>query len=318
MRIVFMGTSGFAASCLQSILNAGFEVAAVVTAPDKPAGRGMQLKCSEVKLLAQERALSILQPEKLRDPNFVDTLKSLAADVFVVVAFRMLPEVVWQIPRLGTINAHGSLLPQYRGAAPIQHAVMNGESVTGVTTFFIGNEIDTGDILLKEHIEIGAEETAGQLHDRMQFVAGALLVKTLKALAAGLLNPEPQQTLQKETVLRSAPKLTKDNTGIIWNSPAQRIHDFCRGLDPFPGAWSTLQNGKEFLPVKVYKTANKVSEIASGVSGKLRITAYGTLESGCSEGWLPLIEWQTAGKKRMKTQEWLRGFHGSSENLKWV
>lgn len=312
-----MGTPGFAACCLQALSDAGFDIAAVITAPDKPAGRGMQLKASEVKELALKKGIPVLQPVKLRDPEFISTLKALQADVFVVVAFRMLPELVWQIPRLGTINAHGSLLPQYRGAAPIQHAIMNGEKRTGVTTFFIGSEIDTGDLLMKQEMEIGDEESAGELHDRMQFVAGALLVRTLRALSAGQLKPEPQLTTEREDDLRSAPKLIRENTCIDWNTGASRIHNFCRGLDPFPGAWSVLKIGTEPIQVKVYKTAPGVSERGSGFAGKIRITPDGGLEAGCAEGWLPLIEWQVAGKKRMTVKEWVRGFHGKAESLSW-
>lgn len=318
MRLVFMGTPGFAACCLQALIDAGFEIAAVVTSPDKPAGRGMQLRASEVKNLALHHGLRILQPPKLRDPEFISALRSLHADIFIVVAFRMLPEVVWQIPPLGTINAHGSLLPQYRGAAPIQHAVINGEKQTGVTTFMIGSEIDTGDILLKEAMEIGEEETAGHLHDRMQVVAGGLLVKTLNSLSAGHLKPQTQVTMESGTVLKSAPKLVKENTCIDWSMNARQIHDFCRGLDPFPGAWSLLHISGENIPVKVFKTSSFVSERSSDVIGKVRKSSEGGLETGCAEGWLPVLEWQPAGKKRLKVQDWIRGFHGNPEDLKWV
>lgn len=317
MKVVFMGTPGFAACCLQTLLDAGFTVAAVVTAPDKPAGRGMQLKMSEVKTLALQHGLRVLQPIKLRDAEFLESLREVGADVFVVVAFRMLPEVVWAIPPLGTINAHGSLLPQYRGAAPIQHAIINGERITGVTTFLIGSEIDTGDILMRQEMPIGEEETAGQLHDRMQYVAGDLLVKTLQALSSGRLSPEKQLTIENEVELKTAPKLVRENTAIHWNRQAAQIHDFCRGLDPFPGAWSTLVMGEEKVQVKVFKTASRVCEFANGVVGKIRITPAGGLETGCAEGWLPILEWQTAGKKRMNTGDWLRGFHGKTEHLRW-
>jgi methionyl-tRNA formyltransferase len=316
MRIIFMGTPGFAACCLEMLAEAGFQITAVVTAPDKPAGRGMQLKMSEVKAMALSKGLPVLQPTKLKDPDFLKALESYHADVFVVVAFRMLPEAVWAMPSQGTINAHGSLLPQYRGAAPIQHAIMNGEKRTGVTTFIIGKDIDTGDILLREEMEIGEEENAGELHDRMQRVAGELLIKTLNAIAAGGLKPQPQSTLEAGLIWKEALKLTRENTRIDWHRSAKQIHDFCRGLDPFPGAWSLLKQADDEQPVKIFKTNSIALEEPNLSPGTIRINSAGALEVACSGGWMRIFEWQTAGKKRMKCEDWLRGFHGKIESLR--
>src|SRR5450755_1714579 len=239
-RIVFLGTPDFAVASLHTLLENGFPVVAVVTAPDKPAGRGLQLTKSAIKRYAVQKDIPVLQPLKLKDPEFLEQLKSFQADVQVVVAFRMLPEIIWAMPALGTINLHGSLLPQYRGAAPINRAVMNGESKTGVTTFRLQQEIDTGNILLMEEISIGPDETAGELHDRMKEIGAALVVKTIRGLMDGTLREKPQEALDP-SVLKTAPKIFPADCEIDWSHSISQIHNQIRGLSPFPGAFTSLK-----------------------------------------------------------------------------
>src|SRR5688572_15646981 len=234
-RIIFMGTPEFAVASLDALVQAGCNIIAVITAPDKPAGRGMKLTESAVKKYAVEKQLPVLQPVKLKDPEFLETLKGLQADLQIVVAFRMLPEVVWNMPPLGTINLHGSLLPQYRGAAPINWAVINGEKETGVTTFKLQHEIDTGDILLQQSFPIGDDETAGEVHDKMKDIGARLLVRTVQGIAEGTLQSTPQPAT--EAPLKHAPKIYTDTCNINWTKTAQEIHDLIRGLSPFPGAF---------------------------------------------------------------------------------
>src|ERR1043165_9173853 len=236
LRIVFMGTPEFAVASLDALVNKGYNIVGVITAPDKPAGRGMKLQESAVKKYAVEKGLRILQPEKLKNPQFLDELKSLNADLQVVVAFRMLPEVVWNMPALGTINVHASLLPQYRGAAPINWAIINGEKQTGITTFKLKHEIDTGDILLQETINIGEDETAGELHDRMKEIGAQLLVKTIKGIADGSLKETPQPPGD----IKHAPKIFTETCHIKWNKSLNSIYNLIRGLSPYPGAFTLL------------------------------------------------------------------------------
>ena len=242
-RIVFMGTPDFAVASLRALVENNFLVVAVVTAPDKPAGRGLLLSESAVKKYAVLNKIPVLQPEKLRDPLFLEQLQKVKADIQVVVAFRMLPEIVWAMPPLGTINLHGSLLPQYRGAAPINRAIMNGETLTGVTTFKLKQEIDTGNILLKEEIPIGPQETAGELHDRMKETGASLVVRTIRGLMDGSLQEKPQE-FKSETVLKSAPKIFTEDCEIKWNDPVNKIFNQVRGLSPFPGAFTSFHEKK--------------------------------------------------------------------------
>lgn len=304
-RILFMGTPEFAVGTLNALHDAGHTIAAVVTAPDRPAGRGRQLRASAVKQRAVELALPVLQPERLRDPAFQATLDTIAADLYVVVAFRMLPEMVWQRPPLGTINLHGSLLPDYRGAAPINWAVINGERTTGVTTFLIQQAIDTGDILLREEITIGPDETAGELHDRMMAIGAGLVVRTVEGLYANALVPVPQPS-SGTNAPKAAPKLGPSNTRIDLSAPAQRIHDLVRGLSPYPGAWCTWNEpGRGPAHFKLLRTGPIPGkpELPAGT-----VTAIdGELVLTCCDGRLRMLEVQLEGKRRMEGGELLRG-----------
>lgn len=299
-RIVFMGTPEFAVASLDAILRAGYPIAGVVTAPDKPAGRGMQLTESAVKKYALENGLSILQPEKLKAPAFLEQLQTLAADLQIVVAFRMLPEVVWNMPPMGTVNLHGSLLPQYRGAAPINWAVINGEKETGVTTFKLQQDIDTGNILLQERFPIGATETAGDVHDRMKTIGARLLVRTIEALAAGTLTAIPQENPAN---LKHAPKIFTETCRIDWNKPTGEIYNLIRGLSPFPTAFTEL-DGK-FL--KVFR-AEKDNSSPGIAPGEAQTDQKSYLRFAGADGYINVTELQMEGKKRMKTADFLRGY----------
>lgn len=303
LRIVFMGTPEFAVASLDALVQAGCTIVGVVTAPDKPAGRGMKLTQSAVKQYAVTHNLTVLQPEKLRNSDFIQALQDLKADLQVVVAFRMLPEMVWSMPPMGTINVHGSLLPQYRGAAPINWAVINGETETGVTTFKLQHAIDTGNILLQESMPIGADETAGQVHDRMKELGAKVLVKTVQGLAAGTLQEQPQP---QSGHLKHAPKIFTDTCRINWEQTATEIHNQIRGLSPFPGAFTTLDD----KTLKIYRS--KPVEVTS-----LKTTIpYGTpqtdgknyLRFTCANGYVEILELQLEGKKRMEVSDFLRGY----------
>lgn len=305
-KVVFMGTPEFAVRSLDALVKAGIDVVGVVTAPDKPAGRGRQLQGSAVKARAQELGLPLLQPVKLRDPDFHRQLAELHADLFVVVAFRMLPEAVWTMPQLGTINLHASLLPQYRGAAPINWAVINGETTTGATTFFIRHEIDTGDVLMREELSIGADETAGELHDRLASMGGALLARTVQHVLDGTIQRQPQQA-DANVALRSAPKLTPENCRIDWHNGAARVHNHIRGLSPYPGAWTQWHQGDRTLHFKVLRSSLTASAPTSSTApGAVHVDREGMMVR-CSDGWLRLTEVQMEGKRRMSAAEVARG-----------
>lgn len=305
LRIVFMGTPEFAVASLDALVQAGFHVVGVVTAPDKPAGRGMKLQESAVKKYAAAKGLPVLQPEKLKNPQFLDDLKALNATVQVVVAFRMLPEVVWNMPPLGTINVHGSLLPQYRGAAPINWAIINGEKETGVTTFKLQHEIDTGNILLQEQIAIGENETAGELHDRMKEVGAQLLVKTIQQLADGALAEKPQSLLlsPESLALKHAPKIFTETCRIAWNQPVADVHNLIRGLSPYPGAF-TLLAGKT---LKIFK-GEKIKSAPAVAPGEYETDKKSYLHFACADGHIAVQALQLEGKKKMDVQEFLRGY----------
>ena len=299
MKIVFMGTPDFAVASLDALVQANFDVVAVVTAPDKPAGRGQKINESAVKKYAVEKSIPVLQPEKLKNPEFLAELKSFQADLQVVVAFRMLPEVVWNMPSKGTINLHGSLLPQYRGAAPINHAIINGEKESGVTTFFLTHEIDTGDIILSDRTPIGDDETAGELHDKLMAIGANLLVKTVTAIANGDFTEQPQPQSDE---LKHAPKIFKEDCKIDWNNSSAKIHNLIRGLSPYPTAF-TLLNDKT---LKIFKAEpeGKVPGIAAGgflTDGK----TY--LKFATKDGFIKLLDIQFEGKKRMLIEDFLRG-----------
>jgi methionyl-tRNA formyltransferase len=307
LRIVFMGTPEFAVASLSALVAAGCNIVGVVTAADKLAGRGMQLQQSAVKQFAVEHGLPVLQPEKLKNPDFLAALKALDADLQVVVAFRMLPEAVWDMPPMGTVNLHGSLLPQYRGAAPINWAVINGEIHTGVTTFKLQHAIDTGNILLTETIAIPPDMTAGELHDQMKGVGAALLVKTVQGLAAGSLTEVPQAQLAGGQTLCHAPKLFTDTCRIDWGQPAASIHNLIRGLSPFPAAFAQL-HGKT---LKLFKAAVQQEKPAIP-AGQYQTDGKTYLRFACADGYINVLELQLEGKKRMAIGDFLRGYRMGS------
>jgi methionyl-tRNA formyltransferase len=299
MRLVFMGTPDFAVASLNALVEAGFEVVGVVTAADKPAGRGQKLQESAVKQYAVAHGLKVLQPLKLKDPLFIEELEELKADLQVVVAFRMLPEVVWNMPQKGTINLHASLLPQYRGAAPINHAIINGEKESGVTTFFLKHEIDTGDVIFSEKVEIKEENTAGDLHDKLMNVGAGLLVKTVQAIAEGDYTEQPQPQSDE---LNHAPKIFKEHCLIDWSQPVRQIYNLIRGLSPYPTAF-TKMNDKT---LKIFKA--ELEEKKTGLTaGAILSDGKTYLKFAAKDGFIKLTDLQYEGKKRMQVDEFLRG-----------
>lgn len=304
LRIIFMGTPEFAVASLDALVQAGCNIVGVITAPDKPGGRGMQLQQSAVKKYAVENNLHILQPEKLKNPEFLAELKSLNADLQIVVAFRMLPELVWNMPPMGTVNLHGSLLPQYRGAAPINWAVINGEKETGVTTFKLKHEIDTGDILLQQSFLIGEDDTAGEVHDKMKEIGAELLIETVKGLADGLLKEQPQTLNLKPQTLLHAPKIFTETCKIDFTKTVDEVHNLIRGLSPFPGAFTEL-NGKM---LKIFKSKKEASSNSSMGSVAYETDSKTFLKFACSNGYIHIIELQLEGKKKMGVEEFLRGY----------
>lgn len=311
LRIVFMGTPGFAVESLRALVEGGYHVVGVITAPDKPAGRGLRMTETAVKHYAHSCDLPLLQPEKLKDPLFLQQLTALEADLQVVVAFRMLPEVVWAMPPRGTFNLHASLLPQYRGAAPLNWAIINGETETGVTTFLLSHEIDTGKILFREKEAIAPEDTAGDLHDRLMIKGARLVVKTLDALASGHYTPVAQEELMAHTgELKAAPKIFREDMHIVWNYPAEKVRNLIRGLSPWPAAWTTLKNlvqgGDTELKLFMADTGEVLPE--GTLPGTLRSDGKSRLAIACGDRWLEVTDLQLAGKKRLKVREFLRGF----------
>ena len=305
LKVVFFGTPDFAVASLDALVQNGFSVLAVVTAPDKPAGRGMQLQASAVKQYALQHQLQILQPEKLKDPQFIATLQELAADVHIVVAFRMLPELVWNMPPQGTINVHGSLLPQYRGAAPINWAIMNGETETGVTTFRLKHQIDTGNILLQSKTPIFKEDNFSTVYQRLMLLGAELLVNTLRQIEAGTILEVPQDHIEESTI-KHAPKLFKENLQIDFNKPAAELVNFIRGLAPFPTAYTFLEQKQ----LKVFLT-HVVNEAPQVAVGTMQTDAKSYIRFACPDAWLYIDELQLEGKKRMETIAFLRGFRFS-------
>ena len=305
LRIVFMGTPEFAVASLDALVKAGCNIVGVVTAPDKAAGRGLQLQQSAVKKYALGKGLKILQPGKLKDPEFLQELKSLKADLQIVVAFRMLPEVVWNMPPMGSVNLHGSLLPQYRGAAPINWAVINGEKETGVTSFKLKHEIDTGDILLQESFPIGENETAGEVHDKMKEIGAQLLVKTVKGLADNSIQEVPQLSTinhQPSTFLH-APKIFTETCKVDFSKTTAEVHNLIRGLSPFPGAFTTL-NGKM---LKIYKSEKEITPVKTS-AGNFETDKKTFLKFACADGYILVKELQLEGKKRVNVEDFLRGY----------
>ncbi|MCE2612384.1 methionyl-tRNA formyltransferase [Flavobacteriaceae bacterium D16] len=302
LRIVFMGTPDFAVPTLEALLNQGYEVVGVITAPDKPAGRGRKLHESAVKRYARDKGLTILQPTNLKSPDFQQELRALKANLQIVVAFRMLPREVWEMPEYGTVNLHASLLPQYRGAAPINWAIINGETKTGVTTFYINERIDTGEIILQDKTAIHSDENAGALHDRLMLLGAELVLKTVALIQKDKVQP----IVQLETgQLKAAPKINRDTCKIDWTDSALLIYNKIRGLSPYPASWTNLYNPDKPTMLKVYKAAYR-EEGHSHDPGRL-LLKDGHLEVAVHDGYITLLEIQISGKKKMTVKEFLNG-----------
>ena len=314
LRIVYMGTPEFAVESLKQLVEGGYNVVGVVTMPDKPMGRhGSVLQPSPVKEYAVSKGLNILQPVKLKDEAFLEELRALKADLQIVVAFRMLPEVVWNMPRLGTFNCHASLLPQYRGAAPINWAIINGDTETGVTTFFLKHEIDTGEIIDQVRIPIADTDNVEQVYDRLMNLGAEQVVKTVDMILAGGVKTTPQEELAAEAVLRPAPKIFKETCRIDWNAGVKKVYDFVRGLSPYPAAWTELVQGEaKPMIVKVYETEKVFCEHHLEV-GTIQTDGKTYFQVASTDGFVKVLSLQLAGKKRMKVGDFLRGFHHSDD-----
>lgn len=318
LRIVYMGTPDFAVAPLQALVEKAYRVVAVVTMPDKPMGRGMKVQASPVKQYAQSVGIPVLQPEKLKDEQFLETLRSYRADLQIVVAFRMLPEVVWNMPPMGTFNLHASLLPQYRGAAPIHWAVINGDKETGVTTFLLQQEIDTGNILMQEKTPISMDENVGSVHDRLMAIGAELVPKTVDLLLSGDYSPKPQEDLIRDMpALRPAPKLFKENTRIDWSRPAESIYHFIRGLSPYPTAWTSLQaknaaSGLDPIAVKIFEASYQTTPSDYPV-GTLVSDGKHYIKVAVADGFVSWERFQPAGRKAMDVASFLRGFQHLDE-----
>lgn len=307
LRIVFMGTPDFAVTTLKALIEHNYNIVGVITAPDRPAGRGQKLRASAVKEFALEHNLNILQPTNLKAESFLEELKALNANLQIIVAFRMLPKVVWQMPEYGTFNLHASLLPQYRGAAPIHWAIINGETKTGVTTFFIDEKIDTGAIIKSEETIIGNKTTVGELHDDLMRIGSFLVIKTVEQIE----NDSIETKIQKQTEdIKTAYKLNRDNCKIDWSQPIDTIYNKVRGLNPFPTAWCLLNNGEEKqLSVKIYGV-EKVEDAHNYEAGKL-ITTKEELKVACKDGYIKILEIQLPGKRKMEVKSLLNGYNFS-------
>ena len=307
IRIAYFGTPEFAASQLEAILGAGYEVAVVVTMPDKPAGRGRKIQYSDVKKTALEHNLPLLQPERLKDQEFLKQLASYQANLFIVVAFRMLPAVVWQMPELGTFNLHASLLPQYRGAAPINFAIINGETETGLTTFFLNEEIDKGAIIMREKVSIRPDETAGELHDELMHLGNKVVVETINKIEKGDVKALPQEQLYENQILKPAPKITKEFCNVDWNQNCQMVYNHIRGLSPYPAAHTQLISEKgETIDLKVFST--KIELCPTGLPvGSVVTDNKKHLKIALCDGFISLTNVQQSGKKAMPIDDFLRG-----------
>ena len=312
LKIVYMGTPDFAVEPLRCLVEGGYNVVGVITMPDKPAGRGHKIQYSPVKQYALEHNLPLLQPEKLKDEAFIEALRAWKADLQIVVAFRMLPEVVWAMPPLGTFNLHASLLPQYRGAAPINWAVINGDTETGITTFFLKHEIDTGEVIQQVRIPIADTDDVGIVHDKLMVLGGKLVVETVDAILAGTVHSVPQETLITEE-LRPAPKIFKDTCRIRWDQPVKRVYDFVRGLSPYPAAWTELRKPDGSVEtLKIFQTA-KIEQAHQLPIGTIRTDGKTYLHVAVLGGFIDVLSLQLPGKKRLPVAELLRGYHITEE-----
>ncbi len=319
LRIVYMGTPDFAVEALRQLVEGGYNVVGVITMPDKPAGRGHKIQYSPVKQYALEQNLPLLQPEKLKDEAFVEALREWKADLQIVVAFRMLPEVVWNMPRLGTFNLHASLLPQYRGAAPINWAVINGDTETGITTFFLKHEIDTGEVIQQVRVPIADTDNVEVVHDKLMMLGGKLVLETVDAILNGTVKPIPQEEMAVVGELRPAPKIFKETCRIDWNQPVKKIYDFIRGLSPYPAAWSELiASEKESVVVKIFEVEKIVKKNDKRCrNSRGRFCKVGSIETDGKKyikvsvpgGFVSILSLQLPGKKRLKIDELLRGYH---------
>lgn len=308
LRIVYMGTPDFAVESLKALVEDGYNVVGVITMPDKPAGRGYKIQYSPVKEYALSQQLPLLQPEKLKDETFLETLRQWHADLQIVVAFRMLPEVVWNMPRLGTFNLHASLLPQYRGAAPINWAIINGEKQTGITTFFLSHEIDTGRIIQQESIDITETDNVGTVHDKLMIRGARLVTDTVDKILNGTLQTREQsELLTADTVLKPAPKIFKETCRIQWDRPIETIYNFIRGLSPYPAAWSELEdtNGNR-ASIKIFET-KKIAERPNLPCGTIRTDGKKFIDVAASDGYIRILALQLSGKKRMSAKDFLCG-----------
>lgn len=303
LRIVFMGTPDFAVATLKSLVENKYNIVGVITAPDKPAGRGQKLHESAVKQYAKSQGLHLLQPTNLKDDTFLAALKSLNANLQIVVAFRMLPEVVWKMPEYGTFNLHASLLPNYRGAAPINWAIINGETKTGVSTFFIDDKIDTGDMILQEEVLINEEENAGSLHDKLMEIGSTLVLKTVSLIEQGTPKTKPQKENEN---IKTAYKLNKNNCKINWQDSIEAIYNHIRGLSPYPAAWCTLINGDDQLDVKIYRAEKEVAEHSKPI-GSIE-TTKNTLQIAAKNGYIHILEIKLPGKRTMDVKSLLNGY----------
>ena len=304
LRIIFMGTPEFATATLKLLVEQGYPIVGVVTAPDRPAGRGRKLQESDVKKYAVSKGLTVLQPTNLKNEDFLSELSGLDANLQIVVAFRMLPKAVWAMPEFGTFNLHASLLPDYRGAAPINWAIINGETETGATTFFIDDKIDTGEIILQEKIDIAENDTAGTLHDRLMYLGADLVIKTVQQIAKGSVSTQKQKTTSS---LKIAHKIHRETCEIDWSDSLESIHNKIRGLTPYPTAWTTLVNGDEKIPLKIYD-ASKEKITHHEKTGKVLVDNK-VLKIAVENGYIQLREIQLPGKRKMKTRDLLNGFN---------
>ena len=308
LRIVYMGTPDFAVESLRHLIENNYNVVGVITMPDKPSGRGHKIQFSPVKEYALSQNLPLLQPEKLKNEEFLNALREWKADLQIVVAFRMLPEVVWNMPRLGTFNLHASLLPQYRGAAPINWAIINGETETGATTFFLTHEIDTGKIILQKHMTISDTDNAGSVHDRLMIMGAEMVSQTVDMILDGTVNTIEQESMINNIPLKPAPKIFKETCRIDWNNSVKKIHNLIRGLSPYPSAWSELEapDGTRY-PIKIYETTC-LSENTKMKTGEIRCDGKKYIDVACTDGLLRIKTLHLAGKKRLNADELLRGF----------